>query len=130
MKEQKENLEMIHNAFDPMEIRYCEMMKTELRGEEKLRAMARMIFEDEDPAKVYSDASPMRFETVDGEDRLFMRMPFVNRKDVELFRIDPVTLMVHVDSQKRNVQLPDVLTHADIVGAEFKDDELIIRFKR
>ena len=72
----------------------------------------------------------MRFETVDGEDRLIMRMPFVNRKDVELFRIDPVTLMVHVDSQKRNVQLPDVLTHADIVGAEFKDDELIIRFKR
>ena len=115
MKEQKENLEMIHN---------------ELRGEEKLRAMARMIFEDEDPAKVYFDASPMRFETVDGEDRLIMRMPFVNRKDVELFRIDPVTLMVHVDSQKRNVQLPDVLTHADIVGAEFKDDELIIRFKR
>ncbi len=130
MKEQKENLEMIHNAFDPMEIRYCEMMKTELRGEEKLRAMARMIFGDEDPAKVYSDASPMRFETVDGEDRLIMRMPFVNRKDVELFRIDPVTLMVHVDSQKRNIQLPDVLTHADIVGAEFKDDELIIRFKR
>lgn len=130
MKEQAENLEMIHNAFDPMEIRYCEMMRTELRGEAKLREMARMIYGDEDPSKVYSQASPMRFETVDGEDHLVMRMPFVDHRDVELFRIDSSTLMIHVDSQKRNVQLPDVLMHAEIVGAEFKDDELIIRFKR
>lgn len=130
MREQEENMEMIHNAFDPMEIRYCEIMRTELRGEAKLREMARMIYGDEDPSKVYSNSSPMRFETVDGEDRLIMRMPFVDGKDVELFRIDPVTLMIHVDSQKRNVQLPDVLTHADVVGAEFKGDKLIIKFKR
>lgn len=130
MAEQKENLELIHNAFDPMEIKYCSMMRTELRGEDKLRSMAAMIYGDEDPSKIYSKASPMSFETVDGEDHLVMRMPFVDSKDVELYRIDPVTLMVHVGSQKRNVQLPDVLAHSDVVGAEFKDDKLIIRFKR
>lgn len=130
MAEQKENLELIHNAFDPMEIKYCSMMRTELRGEDKLRSMAAMIYGDEDPSKIYSKASPMSFETVDGEDHLVMRMPFVDSKDVELYRIDPATLMVHVGSQKRNVQLPDVLAHSDVVGAEFKDDKLIIRFKR
>ncbi len=130
MAEQKENLELIHSAFDPMEIKYCSMMRTELRGEDKLRSMAAMIYGDEDPSKIYSNASPMSFETVDGEDHLVMRMPFVDSKDVELYRIDPATLMVHVGSQKRNVQLPDVLAHSDVVGAEFKDDKLIIRFKR
>ncbi len=130
MAEQKENLELIHSAFDPMEIKYCSMMRTELRGEDKLRSMAAMIYGDEDPSKIYSKASPMSFETVDGEDHLVMRMPFVDSKDVELYRIDPATLMVHVGSQKRNVQLPDVLAHSDVVGAEFKDDKLIIRFKR
>ncbi len=130
MKEQEENMEMIHNAFDPMRIMTCEMMRTELRGETKLREMADMVFGDGDPAEVYSGASPMAFSTVDGKDILELRMPFVDSRDVELFRIDPSTLMVHVGSQKRNIQLPDVLVHSDIDGAEFKDDKLIIRFRR
>ncbi len=130
MKEQEENMEMIHNAFDPMCIMTCEMMRTELRGETKLREMARMVFGDGDPAEVYSGSSPMAFSTVDGRDVLELRMPFVDSRDVELFRIDPVTLMVHVGSQKRNIQLPDVLSHSEIEGAEFKDDKLIIRFRR
>ena len=130
MKEQEENMEMIHNAFDPMRIMTCEMMRTELRGETKLRLMADMVFGEGDPAEVYSGASPMAFSTVDGKDILELRMPFVDSRDVELFRIDPATLMVHVGSQKRNIQLPDVLVHSDIDGAEFKDDKLIIRFRR
>ncbi len=129
-KEQSENMDLIHSAFDPMEIKYCQMMRTELRGEEKLRAMAQMIYGDEDPTKVYSSASPMSFHTEGGEDRLEMLMPFVDGRDVELFRIDPVTLMVHVGSQKRNLQLPDTLAHSEVSGAEFKDDKLIIRFRR
>lgn len=130
MTEQKENLDLIHSAFDPMEIKYCQMMRTELRGEEKLKEMARMVYGDDDPAKVYSDASPMSFRTVDGQQALVIRMPFVDSSKVELFRIDPATVMVHVGSQKCNIQLPDVLTRSEIAGADFKDDKLVIRFER
>ena len=35
--EQEENMALIHSAFDPMVIKECPMMRTELRGEEKLR---------------------------------------------------------------------------------------------
>lgn len=129
-KEQEENMELIYNAFDPMEIKTCMMMRTELRGEEKLREMASMIYGEDDPLRIYSDASPMSFHTDDRYHYLQMRMPFVDSSEVELFRIDPITLMVHVGSQKRNLQLPDVLAHAEISGAEFKDNKLIIRFKR
>lgn len=130
MTEQEENLEMIHSAFDPMRMMFCQMMRTELRGMEKLGLMARMIYGEGDPSEVYSDASPMRFSTEDGIDMLEMRMPFVDSSDVELFRIDTTTLMIHVGSQKRNIQLPDVLVDSEISGAEFKDDKLVIRFKR
>lgn len=130
LEEQNRNMELIHHAFDPMEIKYCYMMKTELRGLDKLKEMADMIYGDEDPYKIYSESSPMRFETVDGEDRIVMRMPFVDSRAVELFRIDSKTVMVHVGSQKRNIQLPDAMVHSQVVGADFKDDELVIRFKR
>ena len=72
----------------------------------------------------------MSFRTVDGEDHLVMKMPFVEAADVELFRVDSTSLMVHVGSQKRNIHLPDSLISAEILGADFIDDELIIKFKR
>ena len=120
----------VHHAFDPMEIKYCEMMRTELRGLDKLKLMADMIYGDEDPYKIYSDRSPMMFVTEKGVDKIVMKMPFVDSSKVELFRIDQSTVMVHVGSQKRNIQLPDALVHAQVIGADFKDDELVIKFKR
>ena len=130
LREQEENMELIHHAFDPMEIKYCEMMRTELRGLDKLKLMADMIYGDEDPNKIYSEHSPMSFITEGGVDKIVMRMPFVDSSKVELFRIDQSTVMIHVGSQKRNIQLPDALVHAQVVGADFKDDELVIKFKR
>ena len=130
LNEQEANMELIHHAFDPMVIKTCEMMPTELRGLEKLDAMADMVYGSEDPIKVYSSQSPMSFEGEGGRYRLMLSMPFVESKDVELFRIDASTLMVHVGSQKRNILLPDVLREAELSGADFKDNKLIIRFKR
>ena len=130
LEEQKENMELIHHAFDPMEIKYCEMMRTELRGLDKLKIMADMIYGEEDPYKIYSDRSPMTFVTDAGVDKIIMKMPFVDSNKVELFRLDQSTVMVHVGSQKRNIQLPDALIHSQVIGADFKDDELVIKFKR
>lgn len=129
-KEQAGHIETIHNAFDPMEIKICSMRKTELRGLEMLDVMAEDIFGSEDPAMTYSNESPMSFRTEGDTDLLVMKMPFIEAADVELFRVDATSLMVHVGSQKRNIHLPDSLISAEILGADFIDNELIIRFKR
>lgn len=130
LEEQRENMESIHHAFDPMKIMQCGMMRKELRGREALEEMARQIYGDTDPTDVFSDSSPMRFETHGEMDYLVMKMPFVSGDKIELFRIDTATLMVHVGSQKRNIQLPDSMVTKEIAGAEFKGDELIISFRR
>jgi arsenite-transporting ATPase len=95
-----------------------------------LEAMADEIYGDEDPTKTYSSESPMSFRTDGDIDLLVMKMPFVDAADVELVRVDSSSLMVHVGSQKRNIHLPDSLVTAEILGADFIDNELIIRFKR
>lgn len=130
LKEQEGYMEMIHNSFDPMEIKMCGMMSTELRGHDKLVAMADAIYGDQDPTMLYASSSPMSFVTKDGIDYLNLKMPFVDGGAVELFRINSNTLMIHVGSQKCNIQLPDSLIGADIVGADFKDSKLIVKFKR
>jgi len=129
-KEQNSHIQEIHDSFDPMEIKFCYMRNTELKGIPMLSAMAEEIYGDEDPTEAYSKESPMSFRHEDGIDMLVMKMPFVEASDVELFRVDVTSLMVHVGSQKRNIHLPDSLLSAEILGADFIDDELIIKFKR
>lgn len=130
LEEQTGYMQMIHEAFDPMEIKTCTYMPTELRGVEMLRNMAREIYGDEDPCTVYADESPMSMVTIDGEDQIRLKMPFVDGSQVDLFRLDPNSIMVHTGSQKRTIHLPDSLVDSEIIGAGFKDDKLIIRFKR
>lgn len=130
LKEQEGYMQMIHDAFDPMEIKICRMMRTELRGLDKLKLMADEIYGDEDPMTIYSEESPMKMESESGVDMIVLKMPFVDSSAVELYRIDGSTLMVHVGSQKRNIHLPDSMITSEILGAGFKDDKLVIRFKR
>ncbi len=128
--EQNQHIQEIHDAFDPMEIKMCYLRHTELKGLPMLAAMASEIYGDTDPTKPYSDESPMSFRYENGIDMLVMKMPFVEAVQVELFRVDATSLMVHVGSQKRNIHLPDSLISSQILGADFIDDELIIKFKR
>ena len=72
----------------------------------------------------------MSMVTIDGEDQIRLKMPFVDGSQVDLFRLDPNSIMVHTGSQKRTIHLPDSLVDSEIIGAGFKDDKLIIRFKR
>jgi arsenite-transporting ATPase len=129
-EEQRMHIQEIHDAFDPMEIKMCPMRKVELRGLEMLERMADDIYGDEDPIRTYSSESPLSFRTLDDVVELVMKMPFIEASEVELFRVDSANLMVHVGNQKRNIHLPDSLGTAEILGADFIENELIIRFKR
>ena len=129
LSEQKKYIEYIHQAFDPMKILYSEQMNTELLGLDLLDKMADNIFGDSDPTDVYSDHSPMRFTKEDGIYKIILELPFIEKKDIELFRTNDGSVIVHVGSQKRNIALPLTLTHAKMIGAELKNEELIISFR-
>jgi len=130
LAEQEGYLKMIHEAFDPLKIMYAYQFQTELRGSKNLDLMADMIFGDADPTELYKKTSPMRFSTENGIDKLLLEMPFVEKKDIELFRGNNNTLIIKVGDQKRTVALPRTLIDAEMLGAEFDGEDLIVKFRR
>jgi len=130
LEEQEGYMRMIHEAFDPLKILYAQQLQTELRGAESLDIVADMIFGDSDPSELYARTSPMHFETENGIDKLYIKMPFIEKDDIELFRGNNNSAIVKVGDQKRAVSLPMTLTDAEMLGAEFDGTDLIIKFKR
>ncbi len=130
LEEQETYMEMIHQAFDPLKIFYAYQMQTELRGPEKLDELADMIFGESDPTEVYATTSPMHFETEKGIDKLFIKMPFVDHDQIELFRGQDNSIIINAGDQKRKVALPMTLNDAEMLGAEFDEESLVIRFRR
>ncbi|MDN5358126.1 MAG: arsenite/tail-anchored protein-transporting ATPase [Candidatus Methanomethylophilaceae archaeon] len=130
LAEQEKYMEEIHHAFDPLKMMYAYQMPTELRGPAGLDHMADMIFGDSDPSEIYAAESPMRFETADGMDHLIIKMPFVKKDKVELFKGRGDSLIIHVGSQKRTITLPLTLKNAEVAGAELKGGELTVKLKR
>ncbi len=130
LEEQKKYLEMIHHAFDPMKMMYAYQMPTEMLGSDKLDHLADMLYGDTDPSKIYATESPMEFKTEDGMDLICLKMPFVEKADVELFKSGDDSLVIHVGSQKRTINLPLTMAREEIAGAELKEHELIVRFRR
>ncbi|MCL2147980.1 MAG: ArsA family ATPase [Methanomassiliicoccaceae archaeon] len=130
LEEQEGYMRAIHEAFDPLKIMYAYQLRTELIGAEGLDEMAEMIFGGSDPAEVYARTSPMHFETEGGVDRLHVKMPFVERGEVELFRGNNNTLIIRAGAHKRTVALPMTLSDAELLGAEFDGEGLVVRFKR
>jgi len=130
LEEQEIYMKMIHEAFDPLKIMYAQQLRTELRGVENLDEMADMIFGGSDPTEVYAKTSPMRFEIEDGIDKLYIKMPFVDINDIELFRGNNNSLIIEAGNQKRTVALPMTLNDAEMLGAEFGYEHLIVKFRR
>ena len=131
LEEQKEYMAMIDESFSPLKVMRAEMLPTEMRGVDKLKILADMIFGKSDPIETYSLESPMYFESgSDGIDKLHMKAPFVDQDQVELFKGDDNTIIVHIGSQRRTVSLPMSLADAELLGAEFGDGSLVVRFRR
>jgi arsenite-transporting ATPase len=130
LAEQAEYLELIDSSFDQLKVLRAYQFPTELRGTEKLDALADMIFGGSDPTEVYATSSPMRFSSAGGVDTLHLRMPFVDKSDIELFKAVDNSIIVQTGSQKRKIALPMTLADAELVGADFDGEGLAIRFRR
>jgi len=130
LEEQKNYMEMIHHAFDPMRMFSAYLMPTEMMGSEKLDAMADMIFGDSDPIEVYATESPMKFFTEGEHHYLSLKLPFATKGDIELYRSHDTSLIVQVGGHKRNIDLPLVLKDSELMGAEMKEETLKIKFRR
>ncbi|MGF1505103.1 MAG: ArsA family ATPase [Chloroflexi bacterium] len=126
---QAENLDLIHECFDPLTLLKAPLFQTEMGGLDLLRAMGTELFGETDPAERYY-VGPMQSldELEGGAYMLHIPLPFADRTKVDLYRsMDEITLQV--GSYKRNIVLPRSIWNLEIVSAKLQDGTLNIRFE-
>jgi arsenite-transporting ATPase len=126
--EQEKYMELIDESFSPLAMLRSDMFKTEVFGREKLNILARNIFGDTDPTRIFSTDKAMTIYRDDGFDVISLKLPFSSRDEVELYKAADV-LIVKVGWYKRSVSLPYSLVKKDATKAEFKDGRLLIKFE-
>ncbi len=127
---QERNLAEIRQSFAPLKVLEAQMLPGEPLGLEMHERLASMIYGDEDAVGVYVTENPMFFDTVDGEDLLHIKMPFVDKGEIELFKTRDNSIIIQTGDHRRTVSLPLSLRDSEMMGAEFNDHGLVVRFRR
>ncbi len=125
---QAENLALIHECFDPLPLLTAPLFEREMGELGLLRDMGSALYDGRDPAeRFYEGATHTLEEQEDGSYLLTIRLPFVGKGEVELYR-GADELSLGVGSYRRNIVLPRALWHLEIESARLENGTLALRF--
>jgi arsenite/tail-anchored protein-transporting ATPase len=119
----------IEEAFSPLPILTAPLLEHEVVGVDGLRELARLLYGDDDPTRIYYPAVAQEVRAVDGEYVLSLGMPFVEREEISLAQRGD-ELSIKVGTYKRQVLLPRVLAGRRAVSAKMDGGRLTIAFER
>jgi arsenite/tail-anchored protein-transporting ATPase len=126
---QAEHLKTVTESFAPVPILKARLFDREMVGLELLADMAREVYGDVDPMALLHRDEPMRVRRRGSSYVLSLRLPFVERSDLDVFR-KADELYISVGSYKRNLILPQSLQRLEVQEANFEDGRLDVRFAR
>ena len=118
---------MVEEAFLPLPILQVPLFDQEVVGNVMLGRMARAIYGEDDPTKMYYVGRAQRVEKRDSCYRLSVPLPFVEKGEIDLTRSGD-ELIVHVANRKRNIILPRALVSLNVLGARYEEDTLVVTF--
>lgn len=124
-------LETVRADFAPVEVAPVPWMSEEIVGTDRLAHMAKVLYGDRDPGTRFAAEPAYRIAPgrSDGERYcLALRLPFVDRRDVELRRVG-TELSVRIGSFQRLIVLPKALQALAVAGATREADTLFIGFR-
>ncbi len=119
----------VEDSFSPLPILQVPLFDREVLGTEMLGRMADAIYGDRDPVEKFYVGTTQRIDKVGGEYVLALKLPFVERSDIDLARHEG-ELYVTVGSYRREIALPRMLAQRETVGASIEDGELRVRFAK
>ena len=126
---QAEHLATVHESFHPIPILTARLFDREMVGAHLLGELAGEVYGDRDVTAILHREDPLRVRKKAGVYVLSIRLPFVERVDLNVFRKGD-ELFVRIGSYKRNVILPQVLQRLEIQEAQFVEDRLEVRFAK
>lgn len=117
----------VDTSFSPIPLFNVPLFDREVVGLEMLGKMAAAIYGEADPAARMYAENPQRVERRGKEYWMTLKLPFIEREDVDLSRRES-ELVVTVGNYRREISLPRVLASRDTLGATIEQGELRIRF--
>jgi arsenite-transporting ATPase len=124
---QAEHLATIRESFQPVPILPARLFDQEIVGADLLQQMGDEVYGDLEVTDVLHRDQPIRVRKRGPFYVLMMRLPFVDREDLDIYRKGD-EIYVRVGSYKRNLILPHALQRLDIRQARFVEEGLEIRF--
>jgi arsenite-transporting ATPase len=128
---QQVQLVAIRESFAGLPVRELPYRAAEPVGFDALREVADALYGElpgDDPAAGAEQHELMRIDDVDGEYVLRMSLPLATRSAVDAARAGD-DLVVTVGGHRRVLTLPSMLRRCIVVGGEFDDGELRVRFR-
>jgi arsenite-transporting ATPase len=126
---QAEHLETVRESFEPVPILTARLFDREMVGLDLLAGMGQEVYGDLDALAILHRDEPLRVRKRGTSYVLSLRLPFVERGELEVFR-KADELYIRVGSYKRNLILPQTLQRLDVKEANFEDGRLDVRFAR
>jgi arsenite-transporting ATPase len=123
------HLETIRESFEPVPILTSRLFDREMVGIELLSELGAELYGDLEATSMLYHDEPMRVRKRGTSYMLSLRLPFVERTDLDVFRRGD-ELFIRVGSYKRNLMLPQTLQRLDVKEASFVEDRLEVRFAR
>ncbi len=121
------HMQTVRECFSPIPIFEVKLFDREIIGLDLLGEMARGIYRDEDPAKIFYSEKPVEVVKQGGEYIISLHLPFVEKRDVALLqRGDDLT--VRVGDYRRNIILPRAVQGRESKEAIFEGNKLLIKF--
>jgi arsenite/tail-anchored protein-transporting ATPase len=125
---QRGNLRLVEEGFSPVPVLTARYFEQEVVGAEMLDRLAGELFAERPPADVLHSELAHEVVSEDGRTVLRLRMPFTERGDVGLKKVDQ-ELVVTVGREKRTIILPSALARQRPTGARLEDGTLEVSFE-
>jgi arsenite-transporting ATPase len=124
---QKGHLDAIDSGFADIPRLRLRLFDDEMVGVEKLRVMADELYAGKDPIKGFDAKSPFKVTEKGGEVVMEMKVPFVDRSDLDVFR-HGAELFLQVGPYRRSFVLPDTLRRRQVTRAKLEKGLLRVSF--
>ena len=133
---QAESLELAEQSFPERRIFRLELQEEEIRGLDMLERAAEELYgpqaEDRqavDPAEIFCRESAFRseYDPKSGLRSLIVSLPYAAKEEIRAEK-EKEDLILRVRNEVRRLRLPDLMGSRDLLGWDFEDGTLTLRF--
>ena len=128
-RSQEEVLDEIERYFNPIPVRRIPLMSGEVVGTARLDELGRVLYgPEEDPAAQTRLERPYTFDKQDGRYLVRLRVPFVSKQEVGLFKKGD-ELVVQIGTLRRHIGLPTSMAPLVPARAHLEEQTLTIEME-